>query len=107
MRMIAKPRTAPGITGAAARIASCDEAWRSRLGLWRGQQLHPVQTALGSLTRRVSDSHLGEPGVHDIFAVTGTVEPALYDFLGRFRAVRNVFTDEFFAISAGTHPLGR
>jgi len=68
-----------------------------RVGLYRlgsriGQQLNPVQAALGRSTRRIGDSHLGEPRVHDVFAVPGAVEPALHHFVGRFGAVGNILT---------------
>src|ERR1700688_1882740 len=81
--------------------------WDRTLGPRIGQQLNPVQTAFGSPTRGKSDSHLGEPRVHDVFAMTGTVEPALHDFLGGFWSVGNVLADQFLLIPGGADPVRR
>src|SRR5271156_834267 len=62
-----------------------------RLGAWSGQQLDPVQPVLDGVTRRIGDAHLGKSGVHDVLTVTGTVEPALHHFVGRFGPVGDVF----------------
>jgi hypothetical protein len=64
----------------------------SRLDSRIGQHLNPVQAALRSSTRRIGDSHLCEPRIHDVLAMPGTLEPASHHFVGRFGAVGNILT---------------
>ncbi len=40
-------------------------------------------------------------------AVTGTVEPTLNDFFGRFGSVGYVLADQFFSVADGAHPIRR
>src|SRR5271170_2835701 len=75
--------TASGVPGDGLR-GSCALSPRLR------QHLDPVETVLGASAGGKGEAHLLKAGVHDVFAVAGTVEPALDDLIDRLRSVGDV-----------------
>ena len=87
---------------------SCSAPWGSNIAdvnSRRGKQLDPEESAPRSLTRRVGKTHFGEPRVHYVFAVTGTIEPPLDNFFDGLRAVGNVLADQFFPVANRANPI--
>ncbi len=61
-----------------------------RLSAGGRQDLNPVQTVLGAAPGGEGEAHFREARIHDVFAVSRAVEPALDDFIDRRRAVGDV-----------------
>lgn len=67
--------------------------------------MNPEQTSPCALTCGIGKSHFGKAWIHYVFAMIGTVEPPLHDFLDGLRTVGNVFAYQFFPIANRTNPI--
>src|SRR5450631_2709494 len=84
-----QPRVSPGeillgiqLSASSSASATVRPVYQTPLGARSRQQLNPVQAMLGRLPRLVGDAHFGESRVHDVFAVSGAVEPASDHLVG-------------------------
>src|SRR5215831_11676018 len=66
--------------------------------------LHPIGLAAAG-ARGEADADVPKPGIHDVFAMAGAVEPARYDFFRRLRTQRDVLACQTRLIAGATHTV--